>query len=96
VTSALPKENGPAGAATPPSHGHQPLEKKSMNVHTDSTAAAERQDAIIASLMSEACSAVRAIRVTSKYLADLMEEIHGQKCRVHVDHDVGFILIGPV
>jgi hypothetical protein len=67
-----------------------------MNNQKDTTAATAQQDAVIASLMSEAKSAGKAIRVMAKCVADTMEEVHGQKFRVDVDHDVGFVLIRPL
>lgn len=35
------------------------------------------------------------VRIVSKTLADMMQDIHGGALEVHVDHAHGFILIKP-
>jgi len=52
-----------------------------------------KREAIIVDLMAQAEGAGKALRVLSKVVADTMEEVHGRKFRVCIDHDTPMILI---
>jgi len=38
----------------------------------------------------------RVIRNMARLLADWMAELHGEEFRIHIDHEIGLVMVRPV
>ena len=64
-----------------------------MAAKAHSTPAPSIATALLAKATASAAGKMSNISVLSKTLADLMEEVHGGACHIHIDHKGGVVML---